>query len=233
MSEAIRVNFDVPMPLFSLPEPILFPHAVRPLHIFEPRYRQMVDESLDSESQIAIASFAGESWKTQYHGQPPLRPAVCVGHIVEHEGLPDGRHNILLRGICRAKIVRVLEPEDERLYRMGMLVPLEPLDVAPPPMIEQRQELRRLLAGPRLSRMRSLARLMEAFEREDVTTDVLLELIGFSLVMDGELKYRLLAEADPSQRAVLIKDQLLDLDHLLRRAQQQSYEAWPRGLSWN
>ncbi len=66
-----------------------------------------------------------------------------------------------------------------------------------------------------------------------MTTDVLLELIGFELVMDNELKYRLLAEADPSRRAVLIKEELLGLDHLLRRAQQQSYAAWPRGLSWN
>ena len=232
MAQAIRVNFGVPMPLFSLPDPVLFPYAVRPLHIFEPRYQQMVSECLDSNGHIALASFAGHDWKRQYNAQPPLRAAVCVGHIVQHETLPDGRHNILLLGVCRAKIVRIIEPNDDRLYRMGMLVPLESSD-EPPPMVAVRRELRNLLTGPRLSRMKSVNTVMEWFDRDEVSTSVLLELIGFALVMDSDLRYRLLAEADPSRRARLIRDELIGLDDLFRQAEGQAYRTWPKGLSWN
>ncbi len=231
MAEAIRVNFSTPMPLFSLRDPVLFPYAVRPLHIFEARYRQMIDECLDR--QIAIASYAGDGWKSQCDTLPPLRPAVCVGHIVQQEALPDGRHNILLLGVCRAKIVEIIEPREGRLYPMCMLVPLESSDAEPPPMVEVRRDLRRLLTGPRLRRLRRVESVMDWFDRKDVSTTVLLELLGFALVMDGDLKYRLLAEANAQRRAGLIKEELVKLDELVQRAERQNHRSWPKGLSWN
>ncbi|MGP1309805.1 MAG: LON peptidase substrate-binding domain-containing protein, partial [Phycisphaerales bacterium] len=93
---AIRVNFNRPMPVFPLREVVLFPHAAIPLHIFEERYRDMVDDALDGAGQIAMAVFEGERWTQEYHGRPPIRPAVCVGQILQHERLADGRYNIIL-----------------------------------------------------------------------------------------------------------------------------------------
>ena len=97
------------VPVMTLPNATLFPQALLPLYIFEPRYQQMVSDCLDAAGQIAMASFAGErgKWQEAYHAQPELRPAVCVGQIIQHEALPDGRHNILLHGVCRAKIVEL------------------------------------------------------------------------------------------------------------------------------
>jgi hypothetical protein len=233
MSEAIRVNFGRPLPVFPLPDAVLLPHAIQPLHIFESRYRQMVDECLDGSGQIAIASFEGAGWCDEYEGHPSLRPAVCVGQIVQHEATQDGRHDILLQGICRARIVRMIEPENGRKYRLADLAPLEAVSSHPPPMKDIRAQLRQMLTSPRLSRLRAVDTVMEWFDRDDVSTHSLLEFIGFALLKDRELKYRLLAEANPIRRAGIIKDELASIDQLVGRAQRQPYEAWPKGMAWN
>ena len=105
MSKTIRVNFQLPIPLFPLPEAILLPQSVTPLHIFEPRYRQMVETTLDRSGQIAMACFADETWRDAYDAAPPLRPVVCLGQIVQHERVSDG-YNIVLHGVCRARLGR-------------------------------------------------------------------------------------------------------------------------------
>jgi len=233
MTEAIRVNFGRPLPVFPLPDAVLLPHAIQPLHIFESRYRQMIDECLDGSGQIAIATFEGAGWRDNYDGHPSLRRAVCVGQIVQHEALEDGRHDILLQGICRARIVRIIEPQNGRTYRQVDLAPLEAVSSSPPPMKDIRDELRQMLTNPRLSRLRAVDTVMEWFDRDDVSTHSLLEFIGFALLKDCELKYRLLAEANPIRRAGIIKDELASIDRLVRRAQRQPYEAWPKGMAWN
>ena len=233
MSEVIRVNFSKPMPLFPLPDAVLLPHAVQPLHVFEQRYRKLVEDCLDQAGQIAMATFRGNDWKLDYQGQAPRRPAVCVGQIVHHEELSDGRHNLLLHGVCRAKIEKLFEPNDDRPYRIARLVPLEQVDQQPPAMENVRKSLRNMLVSPRLSKMRSVDTVMQWFDRDDVSTHALLELIGFALVHDNELKYRLLAEANPLRRARLIKQELTNLDHLVSKAEQQAFRSWPKGMSWN
>jgi Lon protease-like protein len=234
MSEVVRVNFSKAMALFPLPDVVLLPHAIQPLHIFETRYRTMIQHCLDGSGQLAMASFANEDWKLDYErGLPPLRPAVCVGQIVHHEAMSDGRHNILLHGVCRARISEMLEPQQERPYRMAKLTPLEPAEDDQSALTNIRQELRQMLVNPRLSRMRSVETVMEWFDRKDVTTHALLELIGFALVRDSELKYRLLAEACPKRRAGLIKNELANIDHLVEQAERQAFRNWPKGMSWN
>ncbi|MHC4219771.1 MAG: LON peptidase substrate-binding domain-containing protein [Planctomycetota bacterium] len=233
MAQAVRVNFGRPMPVFPLPEAVLLPHAIQPLHVIERRYRQLVNDCLDGAGQMALASFADEDWKSEYHELPSLRPAVCVGQIVQHEALTDGRHDILLQGICRARIVRTIDPDDVRTYRLVDLAPLEPVNKRPPPMRTIRHQLREMLNSPRLSRLRSVETVMGWFERDDVSTHALLELIGFTLLQDAELKYRLLAEASPVRRAGIIKQELSSLDDLVGRAELQPYRSWPKGMAWN
>jgi Lon protease-like protein len=97
--------------LFPLPQAVLFPGALLPLHIFEPRYRQMVDEALDSDSVFAMARpLRGVS------GEPtPLEQMVCAGVITTHEKLEDGRYNLVIQGVMRARIVQELP--NRKLYR--------------------------------------------------------------------------------------------------------------------
>ncbi len=125
------------MPIFPLDHVTLLPQQVLPLHIFEARYRQMVEHALDGSGQIAMAVFDTEAWREQYHGRPPVRPAVCVGQIVQHEKLEDGRYNLLLQGVCRARILREEEPSEERLYRTATLEPVGLDDENDPTAMEE------------------------------------------------------------------------------------------------
>ena len=87
------IDYDEPIPVFPLGQLVLLPHAAVPLHIFEPRYREMARDALRGEKLIAMAVFdPEENWAEQYGEAPPLRPCVCVGRIVEHQELPDGRY---------------------------------------------------------------------------------------------------------------------------------------------
>lgn len=241
MGQTIRVNFARPMPVFPLPGVVLLPHAVQQLHIFEPRYRQMVkvclsqmvDNCITTAGQIAIASFADTEPGEFDDDRPALRPAVCIGQMVQMESLFDGRYNILLQGVCRARIVSLTEPEGDRMYRLAKLAPLEKPDEAPVEVPGVRRSLRTLLRGPRLSRMCAASTVVQWIEREEVPTHALLELVGFALIKDEGLKYRLLAEPDVTIRAAIILNELAGLEQLVAQADRQNFKEWPKGMSWN
>jgi uncharacterized protein len=91
------------LPIFPLANCVLLPGGLLPLHVFEPRYREMVRDAMAGERLIAIA-FLEPGFETEYHGRPPVRPIVGVGQVVGHEPLGDGRANIVLRGLARARI---------------------------------------------------------------------------------------------------------------------------------
>lgn len=235
MSEAIRVNFGRPAPLFPLPETVLLPHALLPLHIFEPRYRQMVGDVLDQSGQIAVATFQGSAREAARSSSPKIRPIVCIGQILQHESLPDGRYNILLRGICRARLTAIQEADDERLYRTGTLEPIETLEGAPPELPGLRSEFRDLLHDNSMDHIRGIQTIREWVERDEdeVPTHALIELIGFALIHQVDRKYKLLALPDPAERGELVADELHQLQSLILRALAQHPERWPKGMSWN
>jgi Lon protease-like protein len=82
--------------IFPLPQVALFPHAILPLHVFEPRYREMVRDCLAGDRKMAVASLA-PGYEATYHERPAVRAVCGVGELVAHEALADGRSNILLR----------------------------------------------------------------------------------------------------------------------------------------
>lgn len=255
MSEenSIQVNFGKPMPLFPLDQATVLPQQVLPLHIFEPRYRQMVEHALDGAGQIAMAVFEGDRWKQEYHGRPPLRPAVCIAQIVQHEKLPDGRYNLLIQGVCRARIIRELAPEKDRQYRAALLEPvgvglpgpesgldsmegeetLGPSDDSSPALNEVRLRIRDMLDSGPLTQMMHAAAVLEYVKNDELPTSAVLELVSFTLITDPRLRYQLLAEPHAEDRAQIIVTELEHLSVLIRRAADQHPEDWPKGCSWN
>jgi len=230
---SIQVNFAKPMPLFPLDSAVLLPQQVIPLHIFEPRYRQMIEHTLDSAGQFALAVFRGPKWKQEYHGRPPLRPAVCIGQIVQHESLPDGRYNLLLQGVCRARIAQEQPPDSDRLYRTATLEPVGIDSEEEQKLYGVRERLTELLADGPLSQLHHAEKVVEHIRNDEIPTSVVLELVSFVLPTNREVRYRLLAEGDAGQRADLLENELLGLQHLIRRASAQHPESWPKGCSWN
>src|SRR5436189_3401156 len=84
------------VPLFPLPNVVLFPRAVLPLHIFEERYKVMTADALAGRRRVAMALLK-PGWEKNYYGRPAIDPVVCVGEILTHEQFPDGKYNFLLQ----------------------------------------------------------------------------------------------------------------------------------------
>lgn len=103
------------LPLFPLPNSVLFPNVFLPLHIFEPRYRQMVGDALAGDRLIGMVLLR-PGWEADYDGRPDIYPVGCAGLITFSEQHPDGRYNIVLRGLEK---FRVLGEEMSGLYRVA------------------------------------------------------------------------------------------------------------------
>ena len=91
------------LPVFPLPQTVLFPGALLPLHIFEPRYRAMVKDVLATNKALAIALIR-ETGERDAHRNPPIETVAGVGVVIDHAELADGRYNILLRGRARVRL---------------------------------------------------------------------------------------------------------------------------------
>ena len=118
------------IPLFPLPNVVLFPQMPLPLHIFEPRYRKMVADALASHQTIGM-TLLQPGWEADYEGRPPVYPVGCAGTIERSQPLVDGRYNILLRGAMRFRVVAEQEGEPYRLATVEALadVPGDPADI--------------------------------------------------------------------------------------------------------
>ena len=110
------------VPIFPLPEITFFPHTILPLHVFEPRYRAMVSDTLARGRRISVAHLK-PGFEKDYAGKPPVHAVAGAGEIVNAERLATGRYNIVLRGNMRIRIVREL-PTDT-LYRLVLAEKLE------------------------------------------------------------------------------------------------------------
>lgn len=232
-SESYTVNFGRPMALFPLDSAVLLPQQVLPLHIFEPRYHQMVARALDGPGQFAMAVFEGQSWRQNYHGRPPLRRSVCVCQIMQHEALPGDRFNLLVQGLCRARVKRELPAEEGVLYRTAIVEPSDLDQTAEQKLYGVRERLTELLSEGPLAKLNNAPRIVERIRNEDIDTTIILELVSFSLPTDREVRYLLLDEPDAGARAELVERELLGLQRLIGLASAQHPEQWPKGCSWN
>jgi Lon protease-like protein len=196
-------QFDGTARLFPLPNLVLFPHAVQPLHVFEPRYRQLMADCLAGDRLMAMALLR-PGWEEQYEQRPPIHPVVCLGHITAEQRLPDGRYNLLLRGLRRAE-VREEVPTD-RLYRTGRVRLLD--DVAVPS--KARERLLRYGLGVQVMDWYAGAGKADAVGQLQQLLDggtglaVLCDILAFALPLEIDVKQQLLEEVDVARRAGLL-----------------------------
>jgi Lon protease-like protein len=104
------------IPIFPLDDVMVFPNILRPLHIFEPRYRTMIADALKGDRVIGMIQLR-PGYEADYEGRPPVFPVGCAGVIEQVEQLPDGRYNIVLRGLVK---FRILSEDQSRPYRRAM-----------------------------------------------------------------------------------------------------------------
>ena len=193
------------VPLFPLPGVVLFPRAILPLHIFEERYKAMMRHALEGDRRIAMAMLR-PGWQQCYYQKPAIEPVVCVGKILSHERLPDGKYNFLLQGQMRGRVIGEIENDP---YRIARVEPMEefPADDADDTMAVQRERIREAFAeGPLASTPvgKQFVRLLEA----PLPTADIADLIAFHFVEDVELKQSLLADAVVPRRVERAVDAL-------------------------
>jgi Lon protease-like protein len=111
----VPVTLPAEIPIFPLPEVVLFPGNARPLVIFEPRYREMVADALKGERVIGMVLLQ-PGYEKDYDGRPPVYGIGCAGTIADYQQLPDGRYLILLRGLTT---FRILSEDQRKPYRLA------------------------------------------------------------------------------------------------------------------
>lgn len=153
------------IPLFPLPNVVLFPNVFLPLHIFEPRYRKMVADALAGDRIIGMVLLR-PGFETNYEGRPPIYQVGCAGVITHSQPLADGRYDIVLRGMEK---FRVVSENDSEPYRIGLVDSISeavPADETQP-LRQQRQRLEAVLAAA-IERVRSEPKFPPSVPDEDL-----------------------------------------------------------------
>lgn len=207
------IDFSQELPLFPLPNCVLFPGVVQPLHIFEPRYREMVADALEADHLITMALLK-DGWEKDYYGRPAVHPVVCVGKIVAHEKSDDDKYNLLLQGLTRARVVTEAK---HGLYRVAKLKPLHDTAAEEADDNTQREALRLLFAETALNRL-PVAKTVQELVGEKVSAAHLADMLAFALIQDVKTKQRLLEQLDGTQRVAMVMNALTILAQAMSSA---------------
>ena len=135
------------IPIFPLPSVVLFPNVFLPLHIFEPRYRQMFAEALAGDRIVGMVLLQ-PGYEADYDGNPPIYMTGCSGLITHSQKLEDGRFNVVLKGVEKFQIAHEEGPAIGRLYRTAIITGVDELvrDTDRDELRRARRRLEHLLA---------------------------------------------------------------------------------------
>jgi len=189
--------------VFALPNLVMFPHVMQALHIYETRYRAMLEEAIEDDRLIALGVLA-PGWEQNYEGRPTLRSTACLCRVATHQRTPEGTYNVLLLGVRRLRLVRELPPK--KLFRVvesEIMDDFLPDDEPPDAAAQLQQEL---LAAFK----RAMPKIPDAYEQLDqllgsqITLGMLADIVAYTIDLDLEWKMRLLAECNVFQRTRLL-----------------------------
>ena len=199
-------DFSGKVRLFPLPNLVLFPHVMQPLHIFEPRYRCLLEDALATDRLIAMALLA-PGWESDYEGRPPLCPMACLGRVTTYHRLEDGTYNLLLLGLQRVRLVREIEPR--KLYREAEVALCEDCyPVCPKPAGRVLQQRLRDAFVRVLPLLPEAQEQMDQLLATDIPLGVLTDVISFMLEIEIGHKETLLAEVNVHRRAQMLLEHL-------------------------
>jgi ATP-dependent Lon protease len=185
--------------LFPLNQVVLFPGNILPLHIFESRYREMLEDALVGDQLITMATLE-PGFEADYYSRPPISPFVCIGQVTAHEKKDQGTYDLILVGLRRARIEHEVEPvRSFRRAQVTLIAEESEVALQPDGLGIGRQlvsRIRRLAPGT--------GKVAKEYERGNLTLGALTDLLGFHLPLDTDFKLALLAEGDVVKRARLL-----------------------------
>lgn len=192
------------VPIFPLPEVVFFPYTLLPLHIFEPRYKELVTDVLAGNGLMGVVQLR-PGWDKDYYGNPPVYKVMGVGKIIQNRRWPDGRYDIVLEGLYRA-VIRDESRQGE--YRIAKVEPLRDnidmqnhleLEVVHQRLLELYHKLGEALPETRTSLVRDA-------EAPDVSG--LVDIMASVFVENPYDKQSILSEPDVVRRQRLLRVQL-------------------------
>jgi Lon protease-like protein len=184
------------LPMFPLPNVVLFPHALLPLHIFEERYRAMARDVLAGERFLAISLIApGESEKAE---KPAVQRIAGVGEVVMAHELPDGRFNLVVRGRARIRIDEELA--SERPYRVVSATALPDLPSGDQKEIADADQSLRALVSHLADAIPEGGELLRQVMAAQESPSELVDVLAAALIVDPALRQRLLEMRDVGKR---------------------------------
>jgi Lon protease-like protein len=202
-------EFSGTVRLFPSPGLVLFPHVLQPLHIFEPRYREMVEEALAGDSLVTMAVLA-PGWENDYEGRPPVLPVACLGRVTVHCRLDSGAYNLLLSGLRRVQLVRELPPN--KPFREAKATVRD--DCYPSDHDATGATLHRRLRAAFLRLLDQVSNVLEQLDQllgSDISLAALTDIVSYMLDIDLDAKMALLSEVDVHRRAERLLDLLANL----------------------
>lgn len=205
--EVVKGGLDA-LPIFPLPSAVLLPYELLPLHVFEPRYREMIADVLAGNRPLAIARLSS-GWEGDYEGRPPVEPIIGVGLVARHEQLPDGRYNILLKGVARARIAAELPPD--RSFREVRVRLLSDEAGDPALLEEQAESVRRMLFSLCAKRPGPASNALAQLAAHAPGAGQLADIIAAALLTDFDRRHRALVTLDPAARLELAQTAIAEL----------------------
>ncbi|MEE2827833.1 MAG: LON peptidase substrate-binding domain-containing protein [Myxococcota bacterium] len=193
------------LPIFPLPNVVLFPRTVLPLHVFEPRYLDMVSDIMDSDRLMGIVQLAS-GWEADYYGTPPLCPVLGVGELLRQRAADDGRINISVKGLRRASVLGEIAG-DTPYRRVSVEILEEVPGVTPGQLATVRQIFASILAGIEGAKLEDAAVLFDA----ELDPGLLIDAIATAAPLSPQSKQILLEEHVQPDRADQLAEFLIEL----------------------
>lgn len=202
----MEITLPEEVPVMTLQGTALFPQALMPLHIFEPRYRQMLRDVLASDRLFAIAGLDSSRAGGASVSEPPHRVAT-VGIVRACQKAENGTSNLLLQGLCRVEILAITREEPYRRIRVRAL-PSTP-GASPAENEKLRAELSKLIAV-KLRLAAAGGSEMADFLRTVDDPDIFADIAAFSVCDDSRVKQRLLETVDVHLRLAQLQRWVAD-----------------------
>jgi ATP-dependent Lon protease len=193
------------LPLFPLPNVVLFPHALLPLHIFEERYRALTRDILAGTRLFAVSLITPDA--SEHDERPPVRAIAGVGEVIMAHELPDGRFNLVVRGRARVHIDEEL-PSDLP-YRLVAATLLPDAPVVDPAEIRDADQALRALVGQLADLVPEMAELLRQMIVEAETPSELVDAVASALIVNPTLRQRLLETREVGKRIERVTSEIV------------------------
>jgi len=209
--------------LFPLPNVVLFPMGLLPLHVFEPRYRLMMRDCLQKaphQRLICMTLLRGDYREKYYTNHADIYPIACVGRLLRHEELPDGRFNLILQGLSRVRVVGEDRTGEYRVARLEKLTSTDGSDWAEEVGAERigvedvdsiRNRMRKVVDNGSVAQLSCSMEMAKWFDA-DLSVGQLADLMAYYLLGSRtNVKQALLSELDGPQRACRLLSYLKEM----------------------